>query len=106
MFAESQRVSNPIPASTMAISAISPANVSTVRCDSPLMMASIVLPASTGVATAVPASTTLSSKKQMICFRSGRANPAILRKVTFESGRCACCPIIDLCSAVQAVISM
>ncbi len=104
--AESRRVSSPSPASATAISAMSRASRVTVPLSRPFTMAVTTRLASTGVATASSAVTTLSRRKRMSPRRCGRANAATRRRPARESGRRSCWAVIALCSEVQAVTSM
>ena len=74
MLAENHLVSRPRPASATAITAISTARLTTTDGSAAPTIASTTRPASTGVATASAAVTTLSSRNQPSCRRCGRAN--------------------------------
>ncbi len=104
--AESLRVSSPSPASPTAISAMSRASRVTVELPRPSTIAVTTRLASTGVATASSAVTTLSSRNSVSPRRCGRANAATRRRPARETGRRSCCALIALCSEVQAVTSM
>ncbi len=104
--AESQRRSRPSAASATAMSAISRASRVTAPVSSPSTIASTTFPASTGVATASSAVTTLSSRKRWICRRWGRAKSRMRRSAARENGRRSCWAFIALCSECHAVTSM
>jgi hypothetical protein len=76
-----------IPASASAMTAISAASRMTTLSDSPFTIALTTRPASTGVATARAAVTTLSRRNDASCQRRTLANAAIRRSVTLETGR-------------------
>ena len=88
------------------MTAISSASRVTVPVSWPLTIASTTRPASTGVATASSAVTTLSSRNRYSCRRCGRAKEAIRRRVAREKGLRSCWAFIALCSDVHAVTSM
>ena len=76
-----------MPASAIAITAISTASEITTRGSAPPTIASTTLPASTGVATASTALTTLSTRNPASIRRCGWAKAAIRRTVAIVNGR-------------------
>lgn len=104
--ADSRRMSRPRPASATAISAMRRARRVTVPLSLPSTIAVTTRLASTGVATASRAVTTLSRRKSVSPRRCGRAKAAIRRRPARESGRRSCWALMALCSDVQAVTSM
>ena len=73
--AENHRVTTPSPASATAMTAISTASPTTTPGGPPVSIASTTRPASTGVATASTAPTTLSTRNTASRRRCGRAKP-------------------------------
>ena len=106
MFADIHLVTRPSAASASAITAISPASPATRLTAAPVTIASITCPASTGVATASTAETTLSGRNQASGVRCGRAKAAMRRSVAAENGRRSRWAFTAPYSECQAAISM
>ena len=104
--ADSQRTTSPTPASTTAIAAISRAR-RTTSSTAPLdVMTLTTRPASSGVAMARNAVTTLSSRNTASTRRCDRAMPQIRRTVAQENGRFSVWATIVRYRADQATPSM
>jgi hypothetical protein len=104
--AENHRVTTPSPASATAMTAISTARPTTVPGGPWVSIVSITRPASTGVATASTAPTTLSTRNTASRRRCGRAKPAMRRSVERENGRVSSWACIAWYSEFHACISM
>ncbi len=104
--AENHRATTPNPASATAITAISTAMPITLPGGPPVSIASTTRPASTGVATASTAPTTLSARNTASRRRCGRAKPAMRRSVAAENGRVSSRACIAWYSECHACISM
>jgi hypothetical protein len=85
--AESQRCTIPLTATATAMTAMSTASPTTTLSGPWLMIASTTRPASTGVATASTAPTTLTSRNAAIRRWCGLTNATIRRSVAMEKGR-------------------
>ncbi len=106
MLDDSQRVTSPSPASSSAMNAMSTASPTTVSSAERCTIASTTRPASTGVATASTAETTLSSRNHTSIRRCDRANPPMRRNVALENGLRSSCACIALYIECHAVTSM
>ena len=85
--AESQRCTMPTAATATAMTAMSTASPITTPIGPPPTMASTTRPASTGVATASTAPTTLTARNAVSRLRCGRAKAPMRRSVAIENGR-------------------
>jgi len=103
---ESQRCTMPARLSAIAMTAMSTARPTTVPTGPPATIASTTRPASTGVATASTAPTTLSSRNAASRRRCGRANAAMRRSVAREKERFSGWPWPARYIACQATLSM
>ena len=103
---DSHRETSPSAASATAITAISTASTTTTRNDERTTIASTTQPASTGVATASTAVTTLSRRNHASLRLCGRAKRPIRRNVAAENGRRSSVAFIVLYSDIHAVVSM
>jgi hypothetical protein len=96
MVADNHRVAMLPAASATAMTAMITASTTTVSLDAPPTISSTTRPASTGVATASSAPTTLSRRNSARWRRCGTANDAIRRNVARENGRFSSCAVIAL----------
>ncbi len=103
---EYQRCRTPTAASATAMTAISTATPITVPRGPPRTIASTTRPASTGIATASTAPTTLTTRNAESRRRCGRANAAIRRSVALDNRRRSWGSWPAWYIACQATISM
>ena len=103
---ESQRCTIPTAVSAIAMAAMASAMPTTTDVGPPPTIASTTRPASTGVATASPAPSTLSARNAPIRRRWGRAKRPIRARVARENGRRSSVPCAAWYIWCQATISM